>query len=235
MSYSCTISFKTIPAEDIYDFLLSLKNKTTESFGPIAENNFIFSPFSKKSNKEDDKAEMHKAFWETTDWARMHVFTYRYFYLKEHQLLGVYSLNEEQQELFDCTVYFQNSCDQDYEFTEWQGVSWFEEVAAKWANATDEAVLQKYKEKYNEDFGYDYEGYAPERLSEKLMYYRRTFAYKEIWELIEPTLYHENGAVYVSLYGGYELSTLSEFATQIKDKYYAWLNSVHEEEGKKTT
>ncbi len=235
MSYSCTISFKTIPAEDIYDFLILLKNKTTESFGHIAEDNFIFSPFSKKHVKEEDEAEMHKAFWETTDWARMHVFTYRYFYLKEHKLLGVYSLNEEQQALFDCTVYFQNSTDQDYDFTEWQGVPWFEEVAAKWANTTDEDILQAYKAEYDQDFEYDYEGYEDEKLREKIAYARRTFAYKEIWELIEPTLYHENGVVYVSLYGGYELSTLSEFATQVRDKYYAWLNSIHEKREETTT
>lgn len=235
MSYSCTISFKTISAEDIYDFLLSLKNKTIESFDAIAEDNFIYSPFSKKYIQEDDQQEMRKAFWETTDWARMHVFTYRYFYLKEHHLLGVYSLNKEQQTLFDCTVYFQNSCDQDYAFTEWQGIPWFEEVAAKWASATDATVLQKYKEKYDEDFENNYNGYEAERLCEKLMYWRRSFAYDEIWERIGSTLQNESGVVYVSLFGRYELHTLSAFATKVKDKYYAWLNSISEDEMETST
>ena len=228
MSYSCTISFKTIPAEDVYDFLTSLKNKTTESFGAIAEANFIFSPFSKKNVKEDDGPTVDKAFWETTDWARMHVFTYRYFYLKDQQLLGVYSMCKEQQELFDCTVYFQNSTEQDYDFEEWKGVPWFEEVADKWTNVTDADVLKAYKEQYNSDFKDDYEGYAEARLREKMLSYRRTCAYKEIWELIEPTLFHENGIVYVSLYGGYELRTLSDFARQVKEKYYAWLKAIEE-------
>ncbi len=216
MSYSCSISFKNIPAEDIFGFMLSLKEKATIAFEQIASDNYIFSPYSENNIKENDEKALEKAFWDTTDWAKTSIFTYRYFYIKELQLLGIYSIPNCLYDLFDTTIYFQNSCDRDYEITEWKGVKHFEEIAKKWEDAPEEKIIEHYEKNY---------GHFSKEISD-LGYYRRTFAYDEIWNLLENTLYQEKDIVYLTLYGGYELQILSEFANLVKEKYYEWKHSI---------
>lgn len=44
MSYRCYISFKQIPAEEVYDFLVVLKQAIKCKFKNIAEDNYLFCP-----------------------------------------------------------------------------------------------------------------------------------------------------------------------------------------------
>ena len=49
------------------------------------------------------------------------LFTFRFLYWEEHKLLGIIMMPPESaSEKWPLSVYFQNSCDQDYPFFEWK-------------------------------------------------------------------------------------------------------------------
>jgi hypothetical protein len=143
---------------------------------------------------------------------RNSIFSYRFFYIPAHNLLGVFGTPDAVHDIFDTTVYFQNSCDQDYDFDEWKGIPVFEEIAEKWKNATDEETRKKYDEKYGlddeEDFDYEYQ--------------KKTFAYDEIRGMCEKYLYNKSEVVYVSMFGGYELYEIIGFVNKCRKAYDEW-------------
>lgn len=55
MSYSATISFKTIKADDIYGFFQNFKAEAIAHLEEIAEDNFIWSPYSKEERLDFDE------------------------------------------------------------------------------------------------------------------------------------------------------------------------------------
>lgn len=211
MSYSATINFKTVKEGELYAFFKKIKDTCKEKFDDIAEDNFIYMPsvhFARKrileGSSDGAKEEADRA------WMRNSVFSYRFFYLPEHNLLGIFGAPDAVKDIFDLTVYFQNSCDQDYDFDDWKGVSIFEQIAEKWKNATDEEVYKafEYPDEHEEPIDYDY--------------YRRSFAYKEIWEMCETYLYHEEDIVYISMFGGYEIAEQQGFVHKCRKAYDEW-------------
>mgnify|MGYP003333611224 CR=1 FL=1 len=117
MSYSCEISFKQIEADKVYDFLIEYKSELKNHFKEIAEQNYIYSPICKdRIISISDKADLEKiSNWDNRDkiidWAKEHIFKYRYFYIPSRKLLGVFSIHDCMKYMFDDTIYFQNSCD----------------------------------------------------------------------------------------------------------------------------
>ena len=199
MSYSCTISFKQISGNEVYSFLQDFKKAVTEHLADIAENNYIFSPIMRSPSniQEELTPDMYEA---TKNWARNSIFHHRFFYNSDLQLLGVYAVHKSLEGLFDCTVYFQNSCDQDYEFDEWKGIKAFEEIAEKWRTMPQKDVLSACN-RDAEDIN----------KSTDLDYCRRTGAYNEIWELIKDTLFDDSSVLYISLFGAYDFHPLGAF------------------------
>ena len=62
------------------------------------------------------------------------LFTFRFLYWEEHKLLGIIMMPPESaSEKWPLSVYFQNSCDQDYPFFEWKegNIPFFANSAAK--------------------------------------------------------------------------------------------------------
>ena len=126
MSYSATINFKTVKEGELYGFLKRIKDACKAKFAEIAEDNYIFMPsinkdYLLKNDSEYAKDQLDRA------WMRNSIFSYRFFYIPEHNLLGVFGAPVE--DIFDLTCYFQNSCDQDYDFEEWKGIPIFEQIA----------------------------------------------------------------------------------------------------------
>ena len=211
MSYRATISFKTVNESDLYIFLQEFKTSVQSKFGEIAEDDFLYMPSIRyehiyKSIPESVKDEID------SKWAQASVFTYRWFYLPEHSLLGVFSVPSSVADIFDKSIYFQNSCDQDYDYDEWQGIPIFEEIAKKWETATEEEVRQRYSKPYGDtwDDECDYD------------YYRRSFAYDDIWEMMEQFLHDESKVVYISLFGHYESYLMHSFVKMCKKHYEEW-------------
>lgn len=221
MSYSATINFKTIKEGELYAFFKKIKDTCKEKFDEIAEDNFLYMPsqhFSKKRMLEgaSDRAkeELDRA------WMRNSVFSYRFFYIPGNNLLGVFGVPGAVKDIFDLTCFFQNSCDQDYNFEDWKGIPIFEQIAEKWKNSTDSDVIEHYNERYGDT-------YSAEENSD-LDYYRRTFAYDDIWKMCETYLYHEEEVVYLSMFGHYEISEQIGFVQKCKKAYEAFEKECEE-------
>lgn len=206
MSYSAMISFKKLPIEDVNDFFVSLKKASIENLSKIGADEWPYCPLCKAHVfKEDDKFEEviygndRKEFHlyeKSLDWASR-VFSWRYGYDKEYGLLFVFGVPNAIAPLFDCTVCFQNSSDNDYEIEYWSGVDAFEAVYKKWMDTSDEEIRAAISDDYD-----DYEDDPLEECDgEALDYFRRTMAYKEIWSHFEDTLYDDDASIYISMFG----------------------------------
>lgn len=222
MSYYCQINFKQISGDKVYSFLQGFKKEVMEHLKEIAEDNFAFSPIFKAQPLLAEEFKVTKKLLdETRSWAINSVFRYRFFYDEKLQLLGVYSVHKPIQNLFDCTVDFQNSCDQDYEFETWKGVRYFEEVAEKWKNVSDEQMKETFKEKREEEWD--------PKFCSNLDYYRRSFAYEEIWKNFEDTLYDDDSVVHLSLFGFYDFQPPRSFSHFVKEKVKEWVEENKKE------
>ncbi len=198
MSYSATISFKHLNLSELFEFIKSFKTVILNNLDDIAKNEYYYCPLVRANlvNYEtlfDLKIVRKDLYYESEAWFQR-LFSYRWFYVKDWKLLGVYSVPKCAYSLFDGTVYFQNCCDQDYEKSDYDGIDLCENIWDKWNNEIDEVIVDKLK----------CNGYKDEDIlhtSESLDYYRRSFAYEEIWSYIEPSLYNENIVTYLSLFG----------------------------------
>ena len=213
MSYQASISFKTIDANHLYQFFTHIKHCTRKNIDQIAEDEFIYMPSIRYKHLYK---EVKPIVAEDADerWARSAVFTMRFFYLADHNLLGVFGVPSDVQECFDSTIYFQNSTDQDYDFDEWKNVPIFSQIADKWKHTSDEEIRKEYYGKIGAEED------DPEEIP--LDYCRRSFAYKEIWEMIEEYLWNDEMAVHLSLFGHYDYEPIQKFVYACKQKYEEW-------------
>ena len=224
MSYSCNISFKRLEASEIYPFLQQFKKAVGEKMEDIAEDNFLWVPYIRHSfdvpEKFGDVSREKRT--EAEFWAYRSIFSYRYFYDAELKLLCVYSVHDCLRDMFDTTIHFQDSCDQNYNRKDWEGVSAFEEIFDKWMNCPDEDVEQHYNSKHT--FTDMRTEYADSDFEKALMYYRKTYCYEEIWNRYQNTLYVEDSIVYLTLYGYYDLIHIEKFLKRCHDKYIEFHN-----------
>lgn len=215
MSYAAEICFKTVPAKDVFKFFQDLKNECRAKFKEIAKESFIYLPSTTSQYRDMDEYNQECA---NRNWMRSNIFTFRYFYLPELELLGMFSIPESVHYLFDKAIYFQNSSDQDYDWDTWEGIEDFEAIAYKWQNVSDEIVFNRYVETYS--------GNESDRVDFDYQYYRKTFCYDEIWDKIDRFLYQESLIVYLSLFGGYELHEATIFCKYCSDYYKEWRASL---------
>lgn len=227
MSYYCQINFKKMKPDEIIPFFQTLKAETVKALDKIAEAEFHCVPFFRNSlslpdtfrdlNPQDiDNAQ---------NWAINSVFKFRYFYDTEFELLGVYGVPDAVKPLFDKTVEFQNSCDQDYEREHWEGVGEFERIFDKWATANDAVTKEKYAAYCNESFD---DAYGGEKQAKKLQYWRRSFAYKEIWKRYENTLYDDERAIYLSLFSNDDFLSARAFIIRCFEHAKEWLKEFED-------
>ena len=224
MSYSCVISFKKIKAEDISDIFIKMKKAIKDNLDIIAEENFYYSPIYREltlsdlKDETDNKTLYKKLFTAQEDWVKR-IFTYRWFYIKEHQLLGVFGLPNSLCSLFDSTIYFQNSTDQNYDFSEWDDVDLFRSIADKYRNLDLDGVAEIC------------DWYSKEELQEadRLDYMRKTLCYKEIWDTyLDDKLYDNFKGIYISLLSPFydDISFVVDFANTAYKKSLNYLNSL---------
>ena len=220
MSYSAEICFKTVSGQELYAFLKQIKDACKEKFEDIAKDEFIYMPSVKNDHLLKNDSEWAK---EQIDrgWMRNSAFSYRFFYIHEHNLLGVFSVPSAINNIFDLTCYFQNSCDQDYPFEDWNGIPVFEEIANKWKNATDSEVKEYYHKRWGEVWD--------EKENSDLDYYRRSFAYDQIWSFCEKYLYNEEEVLYISMFGGYEIAEQKGFVHQCRKAYEEWRKQIEQD------
>lgn len=100
------------------------------------------------------------------------LFTFRFLYWEEHKLLGIVMMpSESVSEKWPLSVYFQNSCDHDYPFSEWKegNIPFFMNVAAKAENYTTEEIRAKVDYEIEDD---------------DIEYFRRSTCYDDIFETL---------------------------------------------------
>ena len=127
-----------------------------------------------RTRKADVLAETADRYWLEA------LFTFHFLYWEEHKLLGIVMMPSERvNEKWPLSMYFQNSCDQDYPFFEWKegNIPFFANAAAKAENYTAEEIRAK--------VDYEIE-------DENLEYYRRSTCYNDIFEglALESWLYN---------------------------------------------
>lgn len=119
MSYYAEISFKKLESQDIISFLKDFKYAYVKRIPEIAKENYPFCPAVGKNlfNFQDlaeDKLQLSKCLNWAKDCSR-----FKYFYDNEFKLLGIVGVPKCLTELFDTSIAFQNSCDQDYGQKAW--------------------------------------------------------------------------------------------------------------------
>lgn len=206
MSYNCEISFKNIEENEIYAFFIKLKNSISEHMNEIADENAFYCPSERFENKtkyenypDDILMTIDKA------WAYNN-FTYKYLYLPEHKILGVFSIPDSVQSIFDRTCYFQNSCDQDYDYDEWNGIPVFEQIANKWKHVSDNDIIDQCGQ--NE---------CAEWKADDFDYYRRSAAYSEIWSMFKNYLFDDDNAISICLYNQCESHKMRAFVQNCRE------------------
>ena len=227
MSYHAEISFKHIESiTKLYTFISTFKQEISKNFNTIAKNDYCYCPFVNltKDDLQKDYFDItfdkkYREIYRATEHWFERVFKYRWCYIKEWKLLGIYGVPECVQSLFDGTVYFQNSTDQDYEKIEYNGIKEFENIFDEWQNVSDENIKLAMKH---------YNHYTDEEIEEDLKYidydyYRKTLAYKDIWDKIKYSLYDDDAVSYISLYGFYDAINKQTFLAKcyeiIKEMY----------------
>ena len=90
----------------------------------IAQNEFYIP--SRRNTLPDHIANRLNDYW------LYGLFSIRFVYWKKYKLLGISGdYPEKMMEMVDMHQYFQNSCDQDYEYESWKGVKLFEGIVEK--------------------------------------------------------------------------------------------------------
>lgn len=242
MSYNASISFKTVPPTEVYPFLVSMKNGCTkEVIKEVAEENVFYSPLSKvpfelreklaelpqkeiysyhpRGLSDEERKNYSRACAETETWF-YGVFKYRFYYMSAEQCLLVYGVPKSLQHLFDNTVYFQNSTDQDYDWSEWQDCPWQKQIANKWQRVSrDELINQGSLQLEESDVQSD----------ERVEYYRKSCCYSEIWNRIEFTLYKDSEVVYFGLFGPYDYDQRLCFLRHTQEALYREITEIQKE------
>lgn len=263
MSYSCFISFKKMNPAEMLTFFKQLKEHMSSHLPEVAAANHGYCPYIRQKELSDVSGTMQRAEWdaltpeqkkdlfprdfrnvdldqrsEARDWAMNHVFKYGVFFDEQRGLLGVFSLPDAAHELFDGTVYFQNSCDQNYERSEWEGVAAFEAIYDKWQQMTPEQLHAHWVATNNpnlqpgekprtlyDEYEYDLRDLTDEEAErfwvERFDYMRKSCAYEEIWGNYSGELYDDSSRLYLALYSREDYHILNQFVAACHEAHVA--------------
>ena len=227
MSYSCSISFKKMDAKDVFPFLKEFKKYLDEHMEEVAKENFHYCPiFRKRIETAPKMSELPKEeLEEAKNWVMNGIFKFRYFYDNERGQLGIYGVPGCADKLFDGSVYFQNSTDQDYTRKEYEGIKEFEEIFDHWYSMDEKTFFTEYYKKYGQSLDREYmdeEEKGTKRYEEKFEYIKRSMIYDEIWRPISDTLFDDESALYLSLYGSYDISKQYAFIRHCYNEQEKW-------------
>lgn len=206
MSYYVEVSFKQIKSEDIIPFFKEFKEAYIKKIPEIAKEKCMFCPVvAENLHFPTSLGELRNDKFETLNclnWANS-CSRFKYFYDKEFSLLGIVGTPKCLNKMFDTTIVFQNSSDQDYDRDIWSKIKAFEDIYNKWITKDVNEIINLYNAESGFSFDKEYPGVIEK--SEGLMYWRQTFAYQEIWQRYE-RIFNDAESIYFSLFGPYETS-----------------------------
>ena len=154
MSYFCTASFKKISNDinELYDFFSQLKTYASNPAvaHDIIEDNQYYCPLVRMDLTNIYKMDAYRL-PELEYWIiRLFTFKWRLVTYDDATFLCMLGVPTQLQSLFDGSVYFQNSTDQDYELDECP-LDTFKQIYDRWQNASREQVM-KFIECDDDDF-----------------------------------------------------------------------------------
>ena len=187
MSYSFGMCFKKVRnKKEAYDFALSFTKKCYENANEMLEDEKHYIPTHRKYVFGEKAYEFNDVdrFW------LYDVFNIRFIYWKKYRLLGIVGDNypKECMDMIDTSVYFQNSCDQDYEYDTWgKKIPLFRTIILfnKYKNAKQ--ILKIKNKKYDD--------YTIEEIEKDLDYHKKSLVYHTIFEKLslDNWLYKKGG------------------------------------------
>lgn len=182
MSYAFTLNFKHCRS---LGEALVLANKAADiSFQHLneqIEENKYWIPALQFSRRERSDEEKRKA----DDLWLERMMKMSFIWWPQHKLLALCGTGwpKEVKALFKSTVGFQNSCDQDYPFSDWKGLrSTLKDIVSE-CQTGDIETVKKYLNLGREEYPWDLE---PEDTAdeERFSYFRRSAAYNGIYETL---------------------------------------------------
>lgn len=166
MSYSFGMFFKQVKDKnEAFAIALQASELHYKNAADVVHNERYYIP-SIRSDRDKGSADRY--------WLN-EIFTLRFVYWEKHKLLGMsgFDFSKEVEDLFDCHVHFQNSCDQDYEFDTWaHEIDLFREYKVRYVSMPVEELK----------FHLDDDDYTLEEIKEMADYYRRSLFYSFIYE-----------------------------------------------------
>lgn len=166
MSDWVRIHFKEIPKGDLLDYCISLSRNMVSSAEEIIKKNIYYIPSIRLCANFDTDLD-YKANWREADrnWL-YHLFSIHIVYWEKYNLLGVIGETPENMSKEFVTIEFQNSTDQNYDYNEWSGISYFENVVKRLEHA-DANMVSSY-------------GYDIDDINKDIDYFRKTAVYSTI-------------------------------------------------------
>lgn len=186
MSYSFDMCFKKVSSlakamEYAKKFVDSF---TSDDIKQEIEQNYYYIPTVRYAPKSDDYRDKQAYHEWNMGWARR-LLSIRFVYFKEQKLLGVVGASyPHRKEFFKTACYFQNSCDQDYERSDWGGIKYFTDIWDEFDRMPVEEIAERYIREYDEPLTKEevIERWNAERGADYIAsYYRRYFAYDAIY------------------------------------------------------
>lgn len=193
MSYSIDLAFKEVKdGDEVFQIIQKVKKIVLEHSEEIIKNNVAFSPFGARYRYKEGITE-NELIDKTEEWLQR-LFTYKFIYFPERGLLACVATEKEfLGEVFTNFTFFQNSCDQDYEYETWKGIKQFEEISDKIVKIpfTEEGKKELKKLVLGYKPCYDTEEELDERYKNQknFEYGKRSLVYKMIFDPIEDTVF----------------------------------------------
>ena len=221
MSYRCTASFKRISNDinELYDFFSKLKTYASDPavVHTIIEENQYYCPLMRMDLTNINKTDAYRLpeleYWIT----RLFTFKWRLVTYDCDTMVCVLGIPTQLQSLFDGSVYFQNSTDQDYELDEWP-LDTFKRIYDRWQTASLEQVIKF--------LGYDADDFD----DTDEFYWRRSAAYREIASPVEDLLYDDKTTHYVQLFRSYDnMLELDRYKNECINLQELWFKESYDE------
>lgn len=156
---------ENVPMNKCYEATSNESIKDNRYYIPSVRTGYIADAES-KTRRADVLADTADRYWLEA------LFTFRFLYWEEHKLLGIVMMpSESVSEKWPLSVYFQNSCDHDYPFSEWKegNIPFFMNAAAKAENYTAEEIREKVDYEIEDD---------------DIEYFQRSTCYDDIFETL---------------------------------------------------
>lgn len=180
MSYGFGMYF--LPVKSFENALIKAQEFITvcgsndENIKSLLESERYYFPSSKTYPKTEKEKNIAKY---ADDFFVEYVTSLRFVYFKNAKLLALVGNSyPEADKFFKGDVYFQNSCDQDYEKKEWAGIKYFTKIFDKCSKMSASKLLKVLNDKY------DFKAYELEDIENSIDYYKRSAAYEVIYSTL---------------------------------------------------